>query len=178
MKKFPFAILGCAVLLSCSQPKPEAEVAAVETKPQPIEIGDAKYVELGKQTLKSLAEGNIDGFLNNLSDDAKFTWNYGDSLVGKPAISKYWTDRRGNVIDTLTYSGDIWITLKANEAPPGLQTGTWVLAWFKATAKYKATGKSMSQWIHQVHHFDENDKIDYLSQYADRVLIREAATKK
>ena len=178
MKKIPFAILGCAVLLSCSQPKPEAEVVAVETKPQPIEIGDALYAEIAKQSLKNLAEGNVDGFLSSFSDDARFYWNYGDSVIGKPAISEYWRPRRENVIDTLTFTRDLWVTLNANESQIGLETGTYVLAWYYATATYKTTGKSMSQWIHQVHHFNSNGKIDHVRQYADRLLIREATSKK
>jgi ketosteroid isomerase-like protein len=178
MKKIPLALLGCVVLLACSQPKPEPEVARVETKSQPIEIGDARYAEIAKQSLKDLAEGNVEGFLNSYSDDARFYWNYGDSVIGKPAILEYWKPRRENVIDTLTYTRDLWVTLNAHESSSGLDSGTYVLAWYYATATYKATGKSMSQWIHQVHHFDANGKIDHVSQYADRLLIREALTKK
>jgi len=178
MKNLLLTFLGCALLWACSQPKPEAEAPAAPVTPQPLEIGDSKYVEIAKNGLQALREGNIDAFGANLADNAKFTWNYLDSLDGKQAITDYWKDRRGKVIDTLIVSNDVWVTLKANEPPaPGIPTGTWVFAWYKVTAKYNATGKSMTQWIHQLQHFDANDKIDYMSQYLDRVPIQAALKK-
>ena len=178
MKNLMFILLGCTLLWACNQPKPEPAPTAEPVKQQPLEIGDSKYIDIAKQAMRSLFEGNVDGFVANLSDDARFEWNYLDSLQGKKAISDYWKDRRGNVIDTLTASGEIWLTVKANEPPaPNLPTGTWVFSWYKVTAKYKTTGKSMTQWIHQVQHFNANDKIDYISQFLDRVPIQ-AATKK
>jgi hypothetical protein len=32
------------------------------------------------------------------ADNAVYYWNSGDSLVGKPAIDKYWRNRRANVL--------------------------------------------------------------------------------
>jgi hypothetical protein len=178
MKNLILLVFGCALLWACSQPKPEPEAAPAESKPQPLEIGDSRYIEISKQGLQSLREGNIDGFTANLADNAQFDWNYLDSLEGKQAISDYWKERRGKVIDTLITTNEVWITLKANEPPaPGLPTGNYVFAWYKATAKYNATGKSMTQWIHQINHFDANDKIDYIAQYLDRVPIQQATKK-
>lgn len=98
--------------------------------------------------------------------------------MGKPAITEYWKDRRGKAIDTITYSGDVWLTIKANEPPgPGVQTGNWLFSWFKVTVTY-STGKKMTQWIHNLHHFDANDKIDYAVQFLDRAPINAAAAKK
>lgn len=178
MKNLTLVLIACALLGACSQPKPEPEAPAAEVKPAPLEIGEAKFIDISKQSLKDLASGNVDGFVNVLADDAKFVWNYGDSLVGKAAIADYWKERRGNVIDTLIISQDVWVGLKANESPaPGINTGNWVFGWYTATAKYKATGKSMTQSIHQAGHINESGKIDLMYQYLDRALIQAALKK-
>jgi hypothetical protein len=178
MKNLTLVVVGCALLWACSQPKPEPEVPAVEVKAAPLEIGDAKFIDVSKQSLNDLASGNVDGFVNALADDAKFVWNYGDSAVGKTAIADYWKERRGNVIETLIISQDIWLVVKANEpVAPTVPTGTWVFGWYTATAKYKATGKSMTQGIHQAGHFNESGKIDLMYQYLDRVPIQAALKK-
>jgi len=178
MKNLIFILIGCALLWSCTQPKPEPETAAVEVKPQPVEIGDPKYVEIGKQSMRSLSEGNVDAFMNDFADNANYLWNNGDSLVGKPAIEKYWKDRRGNAIDTITFANDAWLTVKANEAPAkGVQTGVWLFGWFKVTVTY-ANGNKMTQWIHNLYHFDGNDKIDRAIQFLDRAPINAATAAK
>src|SRR5688572_19824480 len=117
MKRLTFVLIGCALLWACSQPKPEPETPAEEVKPAPVEIGDVKFIDASKESLNSLASGNVDGFMNALADDAKFFWNYGDSVVGKTAITDYWKERRGNVIDTLIISQDVWLVINANESP-------------------------------------------------------------
>lgn len=58
----------------------------------------------------------------------------------------------------------------------GQVTGNYVLYWFASYAKYK-TGKSMKQRIHMVYHFNDNDKIDRVSQYLYREPINAAMTK-
>ena len=176
MKNLVFILIGCVMLWACSQPKPEA--APAETKPAPVEFGEQKYIDISKQSVQSLAAGDVDAFVSTLSDDDRFNWNYGDSINGKAAISDYWKERRGNVIDTLIISNDVWLTVKANEEPaPGIRTGTWVFGWYTATAKYKATGKSMTQLIHQVQHFNSDGKIDEVTQFLDRALIQAALKK-
>lgn len=175
MRNLIIALLGCALLWACNQPKSEEHASVTK---QPMEIGDSKYIDISKQMLRDICEGNVDAFTAQLSDNTQFNWNYLDSLLGKDAIVEYWKDRRTKVIDTLTYTGDIWIVVKANEPPAkGLPTGTWVFGWYKATAKYIPTGKSMTQWIHQVQHFDEKDKVDYTAQFLDRIPIHAALRK-
>ena len=177
MKKLTFVLLGCTLVWACNQPKPTTEATVAQVTP-PYEVGDSKYIDIAKNGLQSLCKGDIDVFIAGIADNAKFNWNYLDSLEGKQAIADYWKDRRSNVIDTLVTSNEVWLVLKANEpVAPNLPTGTWVFAWYKATATYKATGKSMTQWIHQVQHFDANDKIDYTSQFLDRVPIQAALKK-
>ena len=177
MKNLTLVLIGCALLWAC-QPKPEPEAPAEEVKPAPLEIGDSKFIDVSKESLKNLASGNVDGFTNAFADDAKFVWNYGDSVVGKAAIVEYWKERRNNVIDTLIISQDVWLVINANESPgANVPTGTWVFGWYTATAKYKATGKSMTQSIHQASHFNQSGKVDVMYQYLDRVLIQAALKK-
>jgi len=178
MKKLlPFAALGVA-LFACSSPKPETADAAItaEAKPAPVEIADSSYVNTCKQGLASLSSGDVDGYTNSLADKAVFQWNAGDSLSGKEAITKYWKDRRGNVIDKLTINNQIWLGIKVNESKQS-RTGIWVFGWANITASYKG-GKSMSQWIHNAYHFDASDKIDQIVQFLDRAPISAALPPK
>src|ERR1043165_4922347 len=101
MKNLALILASCTLLLACSQPKPEP--AAPEPKPQLFEVGDSKYTDIAKQTLYSLRDGNMDAYITNFSDNAKFNWNYLDSIQGKQTIYDYWKKRRDNVIDTLIF---------------------------------------------------------------------------
>ncbi|MBA4057371.1 MAG: hypothetical protein C0490_21840, partial [Marivirga sp.] len=130
MKHLILVLIAGALLCAC-QPKPEAETAPVDVKPQAVEFADQKYIDIGKQGLRSLAEGNVADFMSDIADNAKYSWNNGDSLVGKPAIEAYWMDRRGKAIDTITYVNDVWLTVKANEPPANfLPTGVYLFGWF------------------------------------------------
>jgi hypothetical protein len=40
----------------------------------------------------------MDAWMAEFADNAVYYWNSGDSLVGKPAIDKYWRNRRANVL--------------------------------------------------------------------------------
>ena len=120
---------------------------------------------------------DIDGFVSNFADDAVYVFNNGDSIAGKQAITEYWTDRMTNAIDEIGFSNDIWLSLKVNESSQGVMTGNWVLGWFQVTATYQATGKSMTQNIHTLYHFNDSGKFDRVIQYLDRASIMAAMTK-
>lgn len=161
------------------EPKTETPAAAApETKETaPAEFADAKYADIGKKGIAALSSGDIDGWMNSYADNAVYFWNSGDSLAGKAAISDYWKKRRTEVIDSISFSSDIWLPVKVNTPQQKVQApGVWLLSWYKVDSKYK-TGKRMSQWIHTDMHFDANDKIDRVIQYLDRAPIN-AATKK
>ena len=143
----------------------------------PAEFADQKYADVVRNSLGSLSSGDIAAFSNSFSDNAVYAWNYGDSLAGKPAIVEYWTKRRADVIETLQFSDMILLPVKVNTPQTVEGPGVWVLVWHETTAKYKPTGKSMTQWIHSTIHFDANDKIDRWIQYVDRQLITQALTK-
>jgi len=182
--KRTFIIAACAALLfACNSEKQEdaktpENTASASTekdkKPQQSEFADAKYVEWGKKMMAQLASGDVDGWIANYADNARFRWSSGDSLVGKDAIAKYWKDRRKGVIDSLAFSNDIWVPLKINEPQKGPdRAGVWLLSWYQVNVKY-TTGKKLQFWVHVDHHFDANDKIDETIQYIDRAPIVEA----
>ena len=179
MKKLLLFALCFSFLVGCKKDKTMEETPAVtspDTKVQPVEFADAKYTEMGKKSLEDLSKGDMDAWMSNYADNAKYYWNSGDSLVGKPAIDKYWRNRRADVIETITFENEIWLPVKVNSLENVKKTGNWLLGWYKTTAKYKG-GKSMTQWIHTDFHFDENDKIDEVNQYLDREAINEAMKK-
>ena len=173
-----------SLFFACTNQKAEEKAAptidtsvAATAKPLPTEIADQKYVDIGKAGNADLSSGNIDAWMSQFADNAVYIWNNGDSLAGKPAITAYWKKRRGEVIDSIRFSQDIWLAVKVNVPQQAANLpGIWLLGWYLTQAKYK-TGKGMGQWIHTAMHFDASDKIDRLVQFLDRAPIN-AATKK
>lgn len=164
-------------LFACNSSEPaveKTEAAVTESTPQPAEFADAKYADIGKKGIAALASGDVDGWMAAYADNAKYFWNGGDSLIGKAAITAYWKKRRSEVIDSMSFSNDIWLPVKVNTPQQQVQApGIWLLSWYQVKAKYKS-GKSMGQWIHTDMHFDANDKIDRVIQYIDRAPINAA----
>ncbi len=181
MKKMLLLILCTALWVSCKKAETteptatEPKVESVET-PQ-AEFADAKYTQIGKDYMDALREGDTDAMMAVYTDDAKYYWNSGDSLIGKKAIADFWVERRKNTIETLTFKNDIWLPVKVNRPQQMEKTGVWLLTWYEVTVKYKG-GKSMTQWMHLLFHFNDNDKVDQVSQYVDRVPIMAAMPKK
>ena len=186
MKKLMFWTICSLLFIACSDQKkeepktetPAAATAAPETKEAgPVEFADAKYMDIGKKGIASLSSGDIDGWMSSYADNAIYYWNAGDSVAGKAAITTYWKKRRTEVIDSISFSSDIWLPVKVNTPQQPIQApGIWLLGWYKVDAKYK-TGKRMTQWIHTDMHFDANDKIDRVIQYLDRAPINAAMKK-
>ena len=180
MKKLFLFVLCASLFVGC---KKEAVVESAESTTEvgttlaPVELADAKYTAIGKKTLKDLSKGDMDAWMSNYADNAKYYWNRGDSLVGKPAIDKFWRDRRSNVIETITFAKDIWLPIKVNEKGNVPMDSYWLLCWYQVTAKYKG-GKTMSQYIHTCFHFDAKDKIDYVTQYVNMSAIDAAIPQK
>jgi hypothetical protein len=91
-------------------------------------------------------------------------------------VAAFWKDRRVNVIDTIAFKNEIWLSIKVNEAE-NVGPGNYLLGWFDSSITY-ATGKTVNISIHNVYHFDANDKIDFVLQYLDRAPINAAMAKK
>ncbi|MBN9381102.1 MAG: hypothetical protein J0H74_10065 [Chitinophagaceae bacterium] len=185
MKKILFFAAGCYFLLSCNnkpsepmttEPKDTATAKTAANPPQ-SEFADPRYADMGRKGLMQMSSGDIKGWVDAFTDDAIFYWSSGDSLAGKPAISKWWTDRRTNVIDSIRFSKDIWLPLKVNRPQQGPDIpGIWLLGWYMVDVKYK-NGKKLSFWVHSDQHFSNNDKIDRYIQYIDRAPIVKAVGK-
>ncbi|MEP6795497.1 MAG: nuclear transport factor 2 family protein [Saprospiraceae bacterium] len=143
----------------------------------PAEFADAKYSEIVKNGQAALSKGDVAAWLSSFADNAVYVWNNGDSLAGKAAITAYWTKRRADVVDSLTFKNQIYLPIQVNTPQSVEAPGVWVLAWYQTFAKYKTTGKKMNQWMHADTHFDANGKIDRVILYSDRSLINAAMTK-
>ena len=178
MKKLLFLAIGLSLLAACTNEKPAEKKteAVLEVKAQPAEFADPKYAEIGKKILAALSNGDMAGYTASYADNAVYQWNNGDSLAGKPAITEYWTKRRTEAIDSVTFSNEIWLPIKVNQPQSVEAPGIWLLGWYQVNAKYK-TGKRMVQWMHIDFHFDASDKIDRVVQYVDMVPINAAMTK-
>src|SRR5436190_4779201 len=180
MKKIHVCVLCFSLITACNtKPSEEQQNDTTPTAatPQATEFADAKYVDIGKNSLAAMSGADLDAWGNIFSDNAKYFWNNGDSIVGKAAIAAYWKQRRTDVIDSITFFNDIWLAVKVNEPQQPMQTpGVWLLGWYQVRTKYK-TGKTMSQWIHTDYHFDANDKVDEVVQYLDRAPINAATAK-
>jgi hypothetical protein len=168
------------LLFACNNEEKKDDAAstqpASDAQPQPAEFADGKYAQVGKDFIANMSSGQMDAWSNSMADNVVWIWNNGDSVAGKQAVIAYWKDRRTNVIDSISFSNDIWLPVKVNKPQQMEQAGVWLLGWYQITAKYK-TGKSMTQWSHIDYHFDANDKVDRIIQYLDRAPINAAMAK-
>jgi hypothetical protein len=186
MRKILTLAAGCCILLACNNNKPadstasaanDTTTAAKDMKPQATEFADAKYMDIGKKNLALLSSGDIDGWMSSYADNARDNWSSGDSLVGKAAITNYWKERRTKVIDSITFTNDIWLPIKVNQPQKGPDLpGVWLLSWYQVHVKYK-NGKKLAFWVHVDNHFDSTDKIDVTVEYIDRAPINKALGK-
>jgi hypothetical protein len=186
MKHFVFVAVCCVLLAACNNEKTADATTAGSSstttvdkdKKAQAEFADQKYAEWGKKMLDQMASGDMDGWMNGFADNAVYQWSSGDSLAGKAAIATYWKDRRTNVIESISFTNDIWLPIKVNTPQKGPDMpGNWLLSWYQVTVKYKAAAKPLTFWIHTDHHFDANDKIDRTIQYMDRAPINAALGK-
>ena len=157
--KRTFILIACAVLLfSCGDDKKDEPKSTEQTtnaasekdkKPQAAEFADAKYAEWGKKMADELSSGDIDAWLSHYADNAKFRWSSGDSLDGKAAIANYWKNRRGNVIDSISFANHVWLPIKINTPQTKFDVpGVWLLSWYQVNVKYK-TGKRVGFWSYR-----------------------------
>ncbi|HMO60538.1 MAG TPA: nuclear transport factor 2 family protein [Ferruginibacter sp.] len=178
MKKMLLWAACACFFIGCANEQPaETTATTAATNSAAAEIGDYKYAEVGKKGVDALSRGDVDGWTADFADNAVYIWNNGDSLAGKAAITDYWKKRRTETIDSISFSNAIFLPVKVNQPQSVEQAGNWLLCWYKVDAKYKPTGKKMTQWIHTDMHFTDAGKIDRCIQYLDRTLINAAMTK-
>jgi hypothetical protein len=177
MKRIYFFVSSCIVLMACNsgtsdQNSGKDTAAAAQVKPPAAtEFADMKYADMGNKANAQLSSGDMAGWLSNFADNARFQWSSGDSLIGKEAIGKWWTDRRMNVIDSLQFIDPIWLPIKVNQPQqPTVDPGIWLLGWSTVRVKYK-NKKSIVFAAHVDYHFNANDQVDRLIEYYDRAPI-------
>jgi uncharacterized protein YuzB (UPF0349 family) len=175
MKNLLMLVALCTSLAACNQVKQEA-APAMPAAPMPLEFADTTYVNICKKGMTDLVNGDVDGFTSSLADNAVYAWNFGDSVAGKNAIVEYWKDRRNNVIEKLGITNEIWLGLKVNQSEQ-VAPGNYVFLWAKINVSYKG-GKSMTQWVHNIYHFNASEKMDRVTQFIDRVPIMAAMPQK
>lgn len=185
MKRFFVPAVIAVFLIACGDDKKDESKSTESTMSAsndttknkmaaPAEFADPKYVELGKKMSAQFTSGDIDGWVSNYADNAKFRWSSGDSLSGKDAIGKYWKDRRANVVDSISFMEQIWLPVKVNEPQSTADVkGVWLLSWYQVHVKYK-NGAKLVFAVHNVHHFNDEGKIDETVQYMDRAPINKA----
>jgi hypothetical protein len=180
MRKAIIPLLAAGFLFSCGEQKkvedPLVKAASAEApaKPQASEFADSKYMEMGRQNMKLLAEGKIDEWAEQFAENAVFQWSSGDSLVGKSAILNYWKERRAKTIDKISFSSDIWLPIKVNEPQQGPDLrGVWLINWEMVDVTYK-NGKNLKFWVHNDMHYNDAGKVDRMIQYIDRAPINAA----
>lgn len=182
MRKLLSALVCACMFMACNNGTDSASIdsnadTAKTTTSQQAEFANPKYVEAGKTAMAKFEAGDVEGWLSEYDDNAVFQWSNGDSIAGKPAIVNYWKNRRGNVIDSIDMSNDIWLPIKVNTPQRGPDMpGVWLLSWHQVDVKYK-TGKKLTFWVHTDYHYNANDKIDRAIQYIDFAPIKAAASK-
>lgn len=162
-------------LVGCNNTQTEQAAPAAETPsatPPPAEFADPKLVELGKNFQAMFAAKNLDGWMNDFTDDALFIWSNGDSLIGKPAMSAYWADR-WTKLASITFSQQIWLPIKVNQPQATEAAGNWLLGWYRFDAEYQG-GAKVGQWAHDAIHVNDAGKIDRFIHYVDMAPIKEA----
>jgi hypothetical protein len=182
MKRVYFFVACCIALVSCNSNSADQAATKDTTSmaqakpPAPAEFADMKYADMVKKSSAQLSSGDIDGWLTQFSDSARYLWSSGDSLVGKAAIAKYWKDRRANVIDSISFDNSIYLPIKVNQPQSVEAPGIWVLGWTMVHVKYK-NGKKLVFWEHIDFHFNGNDLVDQQIAYLDRAPINAALKK-
>jgi len=102
-----------------------------------------------------------------------YRWSSGDSLNGKKAVADYYKGRWA-LIESFSYSQQVFLPIMVRvQQAEAQRPGKWVLSWSFAHVKYK-NGKRLNFWVHNVNHYNDAGKVDFVGQYLDRHPIIEA----
>lgn len=181
MKKLFMVVLLAFLFIACNNENKTTDGATTEVKDTvatgttqpPVELLGEELNAGSKAIWENFSKGDVDAMTANFDDNGRMLWSGGDSLVGKKAIVDYYKGR-WKLIETLKFSEEIWLPIKANQSPNGTAApGKWMLSWHKTDVKYK-NGKSLSFWVHNATHYNDAGKVDYIAQYMDRHPIMEA----
>lgn len=180
MKKFLLGMLISILLFACSNAKKASQTSQTQTpaasnKKPASELLDVSAGESVKKSFEAFAKGDVDGMVAEFDDNIRYVWSGGDSLVGKEAVADYYKGR-WNLIESLSITEPIVLPVQVNETKSKYApTGKWVLYWGMVDVKYK-NGKNLNFWMHNVNHYNNAGKIDFIGQYIDRHPIIEATS--
>jgi len=181
MKKFLLGVMISAFLVACNTEKKDepakaddtTAAAATSDKKPASELLALSAGDAVKQSMEAFAKADIDGMTANFDDNIRYTWSAGDSLIGKKAVADYYKGR-WDLIDSLSITEPIILPIQVNESQSKYApTGKWVLYWAMVNVKYK-NSKKISFWMHNVNHFNDAGKVDFIGQYIDRAPIAAA----
>jgi hypothetical protein len=182
MKKIFIASFVCLVLISCNNEKKaeqknddaSKDTLATTGKKPASELLDLSVADPVKRSFAAFSKGDIDGMTADFDDNIRYTWSSGDSAIGKQAVKNYYADR-WKLIQSISFSDEIVLPVQVNESQNEkyAPAGKWVLYWTMADVTYK-NGKNIKFWMHNVNHFNEAGKVDFIGQYLDRHPIMEA----
>lgn len=181
MKKILIAGTACLLLIACNNEKTdEAKMEGTSTtmsstdKKPVSELLDLSFADPIKKSWAAFSKGDVEGMTADFADNIRYTWSGGDSAIGKKAVQDYYKGRL-NIIESVTFSNEIILPIQVNESqqPKYAPEGKWVLYWAQTDVTYK-NGKKLTFWAHNVNHFNDAGKIDFVGQYLDRHPIAEA----
>ena len=179
MKNLVLAMIAAVCLFACTQPQEEAPQAEdiVSVEPTPVmgvSVTEEKYVPEIKAAMEAMGRGDIAAFTSIMSDDVVYMFNHLDSLAGKQAVNDWWQNRFDNDLKSISFNNNIWLSLDVEDPRyPTVEKGDYVMLWTLVTGTY-STGKTMTQFIHIVYHFNDQGRVDRVTQFVDRVPIMEA----
>jgi hypothetical protein len=180
MRKIFFGVICSLLIIACNDKKEEpasgtATTASVtiEDKKTGDELLPLSEADGAKASYDAFAKGDIDAMTANYDDNIRYTWSGGDSLIGKKAVADYYKGR-WNLIKTLSFSDHIVLPIKVKvQQSPAAPVGKWVLHWAMVHVEYK-NGKKLNFWVHNVNHYNDAGKVDFVGQYMDRAPLMEA----
>ena len=180
MRKLFFGVICSLLFAACNSEKKEgteqtasAASPAAETKSGGDELLPMSEADAAKASYAAFSKGDIDGMTANYDDNILYNWSSGDSLRGKKAVADYYKGRWA-LIKSLSFSDHIVLPVKVNvQQSPQAPLGKWVLHWAMVHVEYK-NGKKLDFWVHNVNHYNDAGKVDYVGQYIDRAPLNEA----
>lgn len=182
MKKIFLLATACAFLFACNNEKkddkkmddsPGTTTVSKDGKKPASELLDLSVADPIKKSFAAFSKGDVDGMTADFDDNIRYTWSGGDSVIGKQAVKDYYTGRL-KLIQSISFSNEIVLPIQVNESQsPAAPVGKWVLYWTMTDVTYK-NGKNLKFWMHNVNHFNDAGKVDFVGQYMDRHPIMEA----
>ncbi len=183
MKKIPAIAIALFLLSACNSgtdSKPVENEAPAANSERPTATDAANSIVLPpsstdgvKKAIEAYASGDISAFTADMDENIKFYYPApGDSLVGKKAVSDFYTKRRA-MADSIQVVNPIYLGIR-NSTNPAVAQGDWLMAWYTYAIKYK-NGKRIGLPIHVVQHLNSAGKVDIMAMYYDMHRVMEAS---